>query len=206
MKTALLSFSLIGALLTVSLAAQDPAPAQAEREARAKVATEQRLAYTNSADYKPYDTTNRDFQKRAAALLEKSDFAGAIAECQKGLAATKYDINVLIILAAAYRESGDLPNAEKTRQQWMSLVDSILNSGDGRDFATAFKVIAVEEEYAVTRILGLRVIDQSLIAHDGSQFDQLHVKEPKSGKELVLYFNIDLPLNWLNRQFSKKSP
>ena len=113
---------------------------------------------------------------------------------------------MLIILAAAYRESGDLPNAEKTRQQWMSLVDSILNSGDGRDFATAFKVIAVEEEYAVTRILGLRVIDQSLIAHDGSQFDQLHVKEPKSGKELVLYFNIDLPLNWLNRQFSKKSP
>ncbi len=206
MKTTLLSLSLVGALLTVSLAAQDAPPAQAEREARAKVATGQRLAYANSAEYKPYDTTNRDFQKRASALLEKSDFAGAIAECQKGLTAFKYDINLLIILAAAYRESGNLPNAEKTRQQWMSLVDSILDSGDGRDFASAFKVITVEEEYAVLRVLGLRVMGQALVTHDGSQFDQMQVKEPKSGKELVLYFNIDLPLNWLNRQFSKKSP
>lgn len=205
MKTTLLSFSLIGALLTVSLAAQDPAPAQAERDARAKVATGQRLAYANSAEYNPYDTTNRDFQKRAAALLEKSDFAGAIAECQQGLATAKFDINLRIILAAAYRDSGDLPNADKTRQEWMSLVDSILNSGDGRAFATAFKVIAVDEEYAVLRVLGLRVMDQALVNHEGSQFDQLHVKEPKSGKELVLYFNIDLPLNWLNRQFAKKS-
>ena len=88
----------------------------------------------------------------------------------------------------------------------MSLVDSILDSGDGRDFASAFKVITVEEEYAVLRVLGLRVMGQALVTHDGSQFDQMQVKEPKSGKELVLYFNIDLPLNWLNRQFSKKSP
>lgn len=204
MKTFLLSFSLLGVFLVSPLPAEDTASARADRDAQAKIATEQRLAYAGSAEYNPYDSKNRDFQKSAGELMQKGDYASAIAEARKGLALARYDIDLLIILASAYRDAGDIPNADKTRVRWMSLVDSILRSGDGRDFATAFQVINVAEEYAVLRIIGLQTTSQTLVEHEGSSFDAMHVKDPKSGNELTLYFNVDLPMKWLNRQFSEK--
>lgn len=173
-----------------------------DREVRAKQATEQRLAYAASAEYNPYESKSRDFRKSADTFLAKDDFAQAIAEAKKGLAVSKYNIELLIILASAYRAAGDMPHADQTRAQWMSLMDSILRSGDGRDFASAFKVISVDEEYSVIRILKLEVLGQTLIEHEGSEFDAMQVKDPKSGNELTLYFNIDLPKQWLSKQFS----
>ena len=129
-------------------------------------------------------------------------FPEAIAEAKKGLAVAPYDIDLLIALASAYRDAGDIANADKTRQQWMALVDSILRSGDGRDFATAFRVITVAEEYAVLRVLGLKTTSQSLVEHAGSEYDVMTVKNPKTDAELVFHFNVDLPKKWLARQFS----
>ena len=204
MKTSPVSFALLLALLLCPLSAQNP-PTAAERDARAKKATEDRLAYAASADYNPYDTKNRDSAKSAVELLEKQKFPQAIAEVQVGLRAVHYDIDLLVILASAYRAAGDLPNADQTRLEWMSLVDSVLSSGDGRDFATAYRVINVAEEYAVLRVLGLRVTHQSLVEHGGSEFDLMQVKRPDSPDEITLYFNIDLPKKWLNKQFAKKA-
>ena len=201
MKTTLRLLPLLALLIVNPLPAQGDA-APADREVRAKKATEQRLAYAASAEYNPYDTKSRDCQKTAAEFLDKKEFAQAIAETQKGLALNKYDIDLLMILASAYRGSGDIPNADKTREQWMSLVDSILGSGSGRDFATAFQVISVAEEYAVLRVLGLQVTGQSLRENGGSEFDIMQVKNPRSGADITLYFNVDLPKKWLNRKLS----
>ena len=193
---AVLAFLLSGSLLA------QPASWPAERQARAKKATEQRLAHAVSADYHPYDTKNRDIQKSVGELLSQGKFSEAITAAQQGLTVAKYDIDLLIMLASAYRESGDIPNADKTREQWMSLVDSILVSGTGRDFANAFQVISVAEEYAVMRILRLPAGAQALVEHEGSEFDVVTIKNPQTGQELVLYFNVDLPKKWLNRQFA----
>jgi hypothetical protein len=184
-----------------TLPAQDAA-APTEREARAAKATEQRLAYAASAAYNPYEMDSQKFRKSADDFLAKEEFTQAIAEAKKGLAVAPYSIDLLIILASAYRAAGDIPNADQTREQWMSLVDSVLQSGTGKDFATAFQVISVDEEYAVLRILKFEVVGQTLNAHGGSEFDAMQVKDPRSGNELTLYFNIDLPKQWLTRQFS----
>ncbi len=82
-------------------------------------------------------------------------------------------------------------------------MDSILTNGDGRSFATAFKVITIDEEYAVLQVLGVRKADQSLVEHGGSSFDLFTVNDPESGKEFTLYFNVDLPLRWLDASLAK---
>jgi len=193
--------ALLASLLTSPLLAQ-PAPWPAAREERARKAREERLAYAASADYHPYDTRNRDSQKSVSDLLDQGKFPEAIAEAQKGLAVAPYDIDLLVLLAAAYRESGDIANADKAREQWMALVDSILRSGTGHDFATAFQVISVAEEYAVMRLTGLHSEQQVLVAHEGSEFDVVTVKDPRTGTVRELHFNVDLPKKWLNRQFA----
>ena len=200
--------TLLRLFLLISLLAVGPLPAQsghstAERDARAKLATEQRLAYAASAEYNPYNSKISDIRKAAFDFLGKDKFPEAIAEAQKGLALSKYNIDLLMLLATAYRVSGDSANAAKIREQYVSLIDSILRSGTGRDYATAFQVISVDEEYTVLRILRLESTNQSLVEHDGSEFDVMKVKDTESGREGVLYFNVDLPKKWLNKQFAK---
>jgi len=144
-----------------------------------------------------------DAKKKCSDLMKGKAFAAAIDQADRGLLADKYNIDLLIAKAAAYRALGNLEKAGEVRQQWMSLMDSILASGDGRDFATAFRVISVDEEYAVLRIMRIDRLTQSLVEHEGSQFDILSAKDPESGKELQLYFNIDLPMKWLHAKFAK---
>lgn len=200
MKTAF-RFLLLLSLLLSPLSAQAK-PTNEEREARAKKATEQRMAYAASAEYNPYDTKISDIRRAAVEFQNEKKFPEAIAEAQKGLARSKYNIDLLIILATCYRTLGDVVNADKSRELWMSLMDSVLRSGDGHDYATAFKVISVDEEYSLLRVLQLEVTNQSLESHDGSQFDVMSVKSAKSGQEYVLYFNVDLPKKWLERQLA----
>ena len=174
-----------------------------EQAARAKAATELRLGYAASKDYDPYNPAVADAEKKCSDLMKRKSFAAAVEEAERGLRGDKYNIDLLIAKAAALRALGKTAQAEEVRQQWMALMDSILVSGDGKDFATAFRVISVDEEYSVLRLMRIERVTQALVEHDSSQFDVLSVKDPEAGKEFQLYFNIDLPMKWLNAKFAK---
>ena len=129
--------------------------------------------------------------------MKQKAFAQAVAEADRGLTKDRYNISLLILRAAAYRALRNIEKADEGRKLWRSLMDSILVSGDGKEFASAFRVISVEEEYAVLQVLGLNLVSQSLVERDRSEFDVMLVQDPESGKQFQLYFNIDLPKKWL---------
>jgi hypothetical protein len=60
---------------------------------------------------------------------------------------------LLTIKAAALHALGRTEEADAVRQQWISIIDSILFRGDGKDYATAFKVISVAEERDIVQLL-----------------------------------------------------
>lgn len=175
-----------------------------ERQARARKALEMRLSYAASADYDPYSSGVSEFKKKALELFQEQKLQEVIDEAAKGLEKYKYTIDLLILQASAYRKLGNIDQAEEIRRQWFALVDSILNSGDGRGFDTAYKVITVAEEYSVLRLLGLEVISQSLTGSKESSFDVMNVKDAESGAESKVYFNIDLIKKWLDKTFNAK--
>ena len=195
----------VGVVLLASLAtlrgqALKLSPEQVER---AKAATELRLGYAASQDYDPYNPAVATAEKQCSELMKQKSFGAAIEEADRGLRGDRYNIDLLIAKAAALRALGRTEQAETVRQQWMALMDSILLSGDGKDFATAFRVISVDEEYSILRVMRIERVTQSLVEHDGSQFDVLSAKDPESGRDFQLYFNIDLPMKWLNAKFAK---
>lgn len=164
--------------------------------------TNLRLDYSRSKEYSPYNPEVIDIRHDCRALIKEGKFKEAIEKANRGLEKDKYNIQLLIILAASYRELGDIDNAEKYGKLWKYLVDSIMASGDGKSFKTAFKVISVNEEYAILTALGLERTKQILVEKDGSEFDVLTVKDAETDKEFELYFNVDIPKKWLDRQFS----
>ncbi len=72
------------------------------------------------------------------------------------------------------------------------ILDSIGRSGDGRTLDTAWVVISVPEEYAVAAVLGVRVIGQEVVRRDSRYYDRLTVRDPDSGTDRELFFDIDL--------------
>jgi len=175
-----------------------------ERQAQAQKALELRLRYAASADYDPYSTGDSDVLKKARELFQEQKLQEAIDEAAKGLEKHKYNIDLLILQASAYRKLGIIDKADEMRRQWFALMDSILNSGDGRGFDTAYKVITIAEEYTALRLLGLEVVSQSLAGNKGSAFDVMTVKDAESGAESKVYFNIDLIKKWLDKTFDAK--
>jgi hypothetical protein len=201
MKTPLPRFILLIGLLAVPLAAQPASLTAEQRQARAKQATEQRLAHAASAQYNPYDTKNRDIRKTAFELLDQKKFPEAIAIAAKGLEQFPCEIELRLVLTIAWRAVGDPVKADQFGAEYTALLDSIMDSGTGHDYASAFKVISVDEEYCALRALRLRVVSQALKYHEGNAYDLMTVKRDGADATFDLYFNVELPNRWMRKQF-----
>jgi hypothetical protein len=94
-------------------------------------------------------------------------------------------------MVAAYCEeaAGDPAAAKLDRNIGAGLLKSI-QTGDGLSPATAFTVIDVDEEYALTRALGLKVASQALIQQGGHAYDALQATDDK-GQRATYYFLVD---------------
>lgn len=193
---------ILGFILAASLALGADSVVS-DRSTRAKEHRELRLEYAKSKEYNPYSTEVTEIGNKAQELFNNKDFDAAIKEADKGLKIDKYNIQLLITQAAAYREKGDIKKADETRQLWMSLIDSILMEKKGQSYEDAFQVISVKEEYTVLRVMGLTTINQSLEMHEGSSYDVITAQSKKSGQMLKVFFNIDVPQKWLNQSLSK---
>lgn len=187
------------------LSAQDNWPT--ERKERAKKAGEERMAFATSKNFEPYASKNSDALKKVNALMEKNDFETALKEVDEALAADPCDIDLWICKSSILRTKGDEAKANEARQRWFGLVDSILMSGDGKSFETAFKVISVREEYSLMSILGIAPGDQYLVVHEGVSFDKRMVTT-RDGSKITLYFNVDIPLKHLQKKLlgSEENP
>lgn len=191
------------AAIAVPLAAHTASVSTADaREVRTQEATLQRLTHATSSRYDPYETKSQERYAAAVKQLEKKRFTRAVEEAEAGIKLCPLNIDLLMILSAAHRAAGDAAKADACRTQWMSLIDSILASGDGRDFATAFRVIDVHEEYAVLRAMQLRPVGQKLLRHEGSTYDVIEVINRAGEGSFAMYFNVDLPTTWLSRRLT----
>ena len=144
-------------------------------------------------------------ERRAAKDVsqERAEMGRAIADRNFGRA---LELSEVVLKAAFIDIDGHLTACvanEELQQKWWSdyhknvfgrLLDSILNWGDGQTAATAHKVISIQEEYAVLRVLGVTPARQSLHRADGHSYDVFSVKDDRSGEDMQVFFNVDIPM------------
>ena len=160
-----------------------------------------RRAYADSPQYTGgYDT---DESKAMFSALRKGDFTETLKLSKKILENNYLDIDAH---QAAYLANKQLHiEAEADFHHYIShgLIDAILQSGDCKTQETACEVLSTHEEYIVLQILGLRPNKQSLVHSGKHSYDVLEAVNPKTQEKVTFYFNIDKPLGYLNRIFSK---
>ena len=64
-------------------------------------------------------------------------------------------------------------------------------------------VLGTHEEYIILEVLGLAPGSQSLLHQGKHSYDKLEPVDPRTHEKVTLYFNIDAPMDRLNKLFSK---
>jgi len=148
-----------------------------------------RFAYADTSAFDVFGTRLSAARKQAISDYSARDFNGALAQTKLMLDQDFVDPEAHLFAAAAYDRLGQPADAERERAIARGLLDSI-GAGDGKTSATAFTVIAVNEEYELMRSMGVKVAQQSLINQGGHAYDLLAGTGP-TGAEASYYFLID---------------
>lgn len=162
-----------------------------------------RLAYTKTPDYKPYGADNST-KDAAFEALRKKNYAEAVKHAQTVLETNYVDLDVHLLCRIAYREMGNSERYTFHTSVLQGLVGSLYASGDGTTAEKAIVVISVPEEYFVINANGLKSVKTSTLAANGHDYDRMDVESRKTGQKSVLYFNIDIPRQWLTKNLQKK--
>ncbi|MBI4824543.1 MAG: DUF4919 domain-containing protein [Nitrospirae bacterium] len=161
-----------------------------------------RLSYTETSEYDPYNENTSETMAMFNALNSKQ-YKEAIKNALSILESSYVNIPAHIVLSISYRAIGDSGKSDFHDFVVKGLLDSIFDSGQGRSPESAYQVISIKEEYVILDVLGLEKKIQSLIVSGGHSYDRIEATNPKTGKTEVFYFNVDIPLGWLNKQFQK---
>lgn len=130
----------------------------------------------------------------AEALLERGFVEKDMQKMLKG-ATELLEINYLNISAHmavrhAYEKLGEEQRAEYHRKFEKGLLESILQSGDGLSYETAFVVVDVEEEHSLLSAFGFEEVLQELCKHEGCYYDILECVNRETGKTIKMYFDV----------------
>jgi len=146
-----------------------------------------RLAYADRPGFKVFAQTAARRQMLQAA--NAGDCARALQSARAVIAEAYIDPDAHMVAAYCEEAAGDAAAAKLDRDIGAGLLKSI-QTGDGLSPATAFTVIDVDEEYALTRALGLNVASQALVQQGGHSYDALQATDDK-GQRATYYFLVD---------------
>ena len=146
-----------------------------------------RLAYADRPGFKAF--THRAARREMLQAANAGNCAQALQSAKAVIEDTYVDADAHMIAAYCEDAVGKPIAAKLDRDIGAGLLNSI-ETGDGFSPATAFAVIDVDEEYAVTRALGLRVASQTLIQQGGHAYDVLEAADDK-GQHVTYYFLVD---------------
>lgn len=161
-----------------------------------------RTLYAASEEYDPYGNGTRDLESAMWASMEGDDLEKTAEGAMGVLAKNFTHQEAHQVLDFAYRKLRKPALSNYHRFMAMGLLDSIFESGDGKSADTAFRIVQMSEEKAILRVLGVNQTSQALVEHKGKRYDVLQVKEPESGQELELYFEVEGIMSWMQKRLS----
>lgn len=171
--------------------------------------TKLRSAWALSDLYNPYLHVDELYQSSLNVVRERADsgdFKGAAKACAPPDLLFLTDIRWHELCERVSRQSKKKKHqkaADFHAAAKKGLLESILSTGDGKSEKTAYRVITVNEEYALAAHLGFKVEGQRLSHSDISTFDVLNVTNEETGESTSIYFNIDRISHWLKMQMKR---
>ncbi|MFN2378465.1 MAG: hypothetical protein ABR538_18190 [Candidatus Binatia bacterium] len=152
-----------------------------------------REAYVRTSRYTPYDGREEAEADLVFDALDDGDLERCRLEAFRLLDHNYTSLYGHFGAMVCNRKDGRTAEADFHEDVAGGLLDVIRATGDGKSHATAFSAISTAEIRAFLTLQGLEVLDQNLSQNGDRWFDIMSVRDPATGKEFPLYFDITLP-------------
>ncbi len=149
-----------------------------------------RRIYIHTDKYKPYFGPEMSLSKTMFNALQAENWDQCIESSEQILNDNFISLNAHYGAMVCFYKSEKADKGEKHRSILDGLLDAIRVSGDGRSAQTAFYSTSTAELRAFLQLQGLEIVDQALVHDQGRAFDLMGVRDPQSGEEFSLYFDI----------------
>ncbi len=155
-----------------------------------------RLTYARTTRYNPYHDPGQGWRDSLTIGRRTEDYDKMIKYGSLILDSNFVDLGSHMALGYAYYRRGDTVKFQYERWITRELVNSINLAGNGKNFATAYHVISVDEEHTMIGLMGLRILQQTLVTDSGHSYDRYEL-ETSDGQQVILFFNIDVAIDWV---------
>ncbi len=160
-----------------------------------------RMAYVETTGYDPYGFDQVERKADMYTALGNKDYEQALALADQILEQNYLSPDAHLVALNAHEGLGHTQDADLHRYFLNGLVTSIMESGDGKSPETAFIVVLIEEEYMILSVLGVRSGGQRIAEEDGHSYDVFEGILGETDTQVTVYFNIDIPFQWLANSF-----
>lgn len=131
-----------------------------------------------------------ELQKQLTAATGEGNLQRILELTQGILAEDPTDIRAHVLRAYVLHKMGRTAEGDLHRAMGQGLVDSIAHTGDGKDYASAWTVFQVEEEYEMLKFARLQPSAQALREHAGRKYDVLEALDPETKKTFQIFFDV----------------
>lgn len=149
-----------------------------------------RRAFVASPEYNPYGGGRLTGLAEAYRSVEESEFDACLQYVDQVLTDNYMSLEAHMIGVVCSSRGADFEREDRHRYMVEGLMDSIESSGDGRSQDSAYNTISASELRGFVRLKGLQVLDQSIVYDQRGVYDKMQVRDPESGDEYALFFNV----------------
>lgn len=156
--------------------------------------TKLRMLYTQTSWYEPESKERDDNISQMVHAWVDQRYDEAIQIGNQLLEEDYLNPFVHDLFAKVYKETGK-GNMLFHLLMFINITSSISESGDGKSFETAYKVISSWEEKGMMTLNQVTPVEQVIepTIHDGHYYHVIQVKADETNEKSDLYFNIDIP-------------
>ena len=158
-----------------------------------------RMSFTKSKDYKPVNPEFDSLRKKMIKNLNSKDYKNAITIADSILKHEYVDMYAHYTCYYAFTALGDSVNAFYHEFIMDRLLNSVVESGDGKSKESAFLIINSNEEYFFIFIYKLQVVEKSFTNYKGEPIDVFKAVDPETKDSFELFFNTSLLINQQNK-------
>lgn len=161
-----------------------------ERQKVAHAIALEREAYVQTENYHPDTPEEESALIKLSELRHNGQIEMLVSYADELLKLNPYNLDALNNKASAYGLLNIEAEMNEAISRWVGIFDSILMSGDGTSFETAYKVISFSEEARMLEFFEMVLESRKLVGQNDKTYHFLSVINPKTKKRYEVYFEI----------------
>lgn len=162
-----------------------------------------REEYLKTDLYDPFDRRQREAARAMFEALDANELEQCVKHANAILARNYTSLAAHAGAGICYGKLEDAERQEMHSRIYGGLINAIAATGNGKSQRSAFVVLSIDEIYDFLQSQDLEVVGQSLIDAGDRKYDLMSVRDPRTGRNFDVYFDISAEQIYFSKKLQR---